>query len=27
MRGSGQMIVGDADGVRRVEIPGLFDDE
>ena len=27
MRGTGQMIVGDADGVRRVEIPGLFDDE
>lgn len=25
MRGTGQMIVGDADGVREVEIPGVFD--
>jgi N4-(beta-N-acetylglucosaminyl)-L-asparaginase len=26
MRGAGQMIVGDADGVRLVDIPGLFDE-
>ncbi|MFB6098217.1 MAG: isoaspartyl peptidase/L-asparaginase [Salinibacter sp.] len=26
MRGTGQMIVGDADGVRFVDIPGLFDE-
>jgi len=25
LRGEGQMIVGDADGVRRVDIPGLFE--
>ena len=25
MRGPGQMIVGDSDGVRLVEIPGPFD--
>jgi len=26
MRGPGRMVVGDADGVRRVDIPGLFDE-
>jgi hypothetical protein len=26
MRGTGQMIVGDANGVRLVDIPGLFEE-